>query len=412
VRATDAWIGLALLVACSSASTANNNQPDVTCSAISGCPQYKSCCTLANGQESCQNEDSSGNVVAQLPPECAPPADDGGPNPGPDGSADGSADGPNQIYGTVLAPSANAIAIAADGSGVYWIDPVANAVMHVPVGGGTVTTFASGQGVVNGGLAVDGGVVYWAAGGNLWSAPDFGSGDGGSPLMLAAGLQSAPASGVFGALLTLVIHNGVAYWNDNETVNNYYQGTIKEVPLTGPAPEGGLPTPATLVSPGQQISGLVTDGSALYWIEAGTQLNNFFDGSIDTGTFGGAASTLAGGSEVFTPPAALAVVGSNVYWSTEAIAMQPIGIMSVTNVGGTPNTVETLTSTAWPMVADGASLYWSQQGTIVKMQVPGGPAGSLTKVQPAPDCMAVDATNVYVGSYVSGGGGNVVQIAK
>jgi hypothetical protein len=407
VRATGPWVGLVLIAlgACSSSST-GGNPSNVYCGVISGCAQYKSCCTYGTAQEVCHYEDSSGNVIAQLPPECTPPPYDGGT--GDEGSVDGSA----EIGATVLAPAANAISIAADGSGVYWTDPVANAVMHVPLGGGTVTTFASGQGVMEGGLAVAGGVVYWTAGGNLLSAPDFGSGGTGPPSVVAATGQSTPASGVFAALMTLLISNGVAYWDDNEVVNDYYQGTIRSVPLSAAGTDGGLPQPASLQSPGQQISGLVTDGASMYWIENGTLLNNFFDGSIDAAPLSGGAALALAGSDVFTPPAALAVAGSNVYWSTEAIGTRPITIMAVPVAGGASSTFATLASMAWPMVADDANLYFSQHGTIVKMPLSGGAQITLAQVQPAPDCMAVDADNIYLGSYVSGGGGNVLAVAK
>lgn len=114
MRSTQAWVALALLAACSSSSGGGNNQQNVYCGVISGCAQYKSCCTYGTPQEVCHFEDSSGNVIAQLPPECTS-TDDRGPSTGPDASADGSAD----VGATALASSASAISIAADGSGVY-----------------------------------------------------------------------------------------------------------------------------------------------------------------------------------------------------------------------------------------------------------------------------------------------------
>ncbi len=52
------------------------------------------------------------------------------------------------------------MAIAVNATSVYWADSDAGAVMKEPVGGGTLTTLASGQDGPSG-IALDSKSVYW-----------------------------------------------------------------------------------------------------------------------------------------------------------------------------------------------------------------------------------------------------------
>lgn len=64
---------------------------------------------------------------------------------------------------TALSSSGNAASVAADASGVYWVDSVAGKVFKVATGTTTIVTLATGQAIQNvqGGLAVDARGVYW-----------------------------------------------------------------------------------------------------------------------------------------------------------------------------------------------------------------------------------------------------------
>jgi hypothetical protein len=65
---------------------------------------------------------------------------------------------------TPLSSTGNAVSVAADATGVYWVDATLGKVLKVATGTTTIVTLASGQAIPNGegGVAVDATGVYWA----------------------------------------------------------------------------------------------------------------------------------------------------------------------------------------------------------------------------------------------------------
>jgi hypothetical protein len=298
-----------------------------------------------------------------------------------------------------IALHANVLALAVSDAWIYWADPGVNAVLRTPVGGGPSATFASGGGALTGGLAVAGGVVYWTAGGNLLSAPE--DGDGAAPVVLAPAVP-IDANRFPAALPTIVVTGGNVYWNENVVGGDkYYKGTIQSVQV-GAGPEAGAPH--SWSSPGQEIDGLVTDGQALYWVTAGTLVNNFFDSAVERMPLEGAPSPLAGGTPGGWSIPGLAVSGANVYWSTRDFSNSPGGtIQRGSSAGGQVTALATFPGTAWPVIADGNTLYWLNDAALVKMPLSGGTPVTWASLPSGARCLAQDATSVYVGSVGAGG---------
>lgn len=152
-------------------------------------------------------------------------------------SLDGSA---NESYPT---------GIAADATSVYWTASGNGAVMKVAVDGTDMTTLVLGQkGPV--GIAVDAASVYWTAwddGTVMKAALD------GSHVMTLASGQRSPVG--------IAIDAASVYWT------NAGDGTVKKVPLGG----GIVTTLATGQTPAPDtVSGIAVDATSVYWTNVGT----------------------------------------------------------------------------------------------------------------------------------------------
>jgi hypothetical protein len=128
--------------------------------------------------------------------------------------------------------------IAVDSTNVYWGDPWDAAVRQMPLGGGPVTTIATGQQGV-GGIAVDSNGIYWtdSVAGTVMRAP------------LDAGPFAPIASWQGPSELVL----------DGTTLYFSTEGAIMKVPVIGGVPE----TVVTALLP----VGLAVDATSVYWAE-------------------------------------------------------------------------------------------------------------------------------------------------
>ena len=84
-----------------------------------------------------------------------------------------------------------------DETSVYWTDPMARAVMKLPIGGGAMTTLANqvdAQGAT--GIALDSTTVYWANDSYALGAVMKVSKAGGTPAPVASAVVSADAVAV------------------------------------------------------------------------------------------------------------------------------------------------------------------------------------------------------------------------
>jgi hypothetical protein len=189
-----------------------------------------------------------------------------------------------------LAPSPYPVHLATDGTSVFWTDQRDDTVKSVPVGGGTVTTLATNQtaqGAGPWGIALSGANVYWALYGSLQTAAKTGGAvtvvsqtatgqgwlaadaqnayygtlsstldqvalAGGSPLLLASNLNSAPQG-------QIALDASYVYFSPDD-------GTVTRVPIGGgPA----LPIVSQLTSIPRTVA---VDAAYVYWVDQSTNV--------------------------------------------------------------------------------------------------------------------------------------------
>jgi len=132
-------------------------------------------------------------------------------------------DGSNVIVlASGYAGSVNGLTV--DANNVYFtVAPGPNGVFQVPIGGGTVTTLASGQSLTSyAPLVTDGQNVYWMAGGVVRKTPV-----GGGPITNLASCatidSTAPCGGQYDSM---AIDSTYVYWTDESEVLSGGSGTL------------------------------------------------------------------------------------------------------------------------------------------------------------------------------------------
>jgi hypothetical protein len=198
---------------------------------------------------------------------------------------------------------------------LFWADPSYSLIKSIPVGGGAITTLASG--VTASDLAVDDVNVYWLDGSNVNKAPIA----GGLATVLVSG-QVSPSS--------IATDGQRVYWT-NAGSSTASTGTVRSVQVGGGAPK-------TLASGQGEPSFVKADASQVYWGNVLAQLSSVAVGSVPS--LGGSTTPLVAGSSTYDSVRALAQVGSTLYFWVGGT------LYSVPSSGGAPTLVGT-TSTAW-----------------------------------------------------------------
>jgi uncharacterized protein DUF5050 len=276
--------------------------------------------------------------------------------------------------------------IAVDPTNVYWPYSAAGdgGVQSVPVGGGTVTTIASGENQPCG-VASNGSIVYWTVN----------NGGGQNAVMASTVPPLAPNVGTIASGFTtqsdicpIALSGSYIYFTDiNGGGNDFVMGVFNS--------NGS--TPFTLANVGTEMFGVAADSNWVYWPELG-------NGNISrVGLDGGTVEHLATGQNL---PDGIVVDPNNVYWITESGTVAMVALVD----GGSPTVLAT-GQTPSALAVDSAYVYWDNYKctvdggpcpSILKVPIGGGPATPLLYDQPNPYALAVDGTSVYWTDATSG----------
>jgi hypothetical protein len=282
--------------------------------------------------------------------------------------------------------------------------------------GGAATTISPSQPFPMG-LSIDSNNIY------VWNSGTFsGNGTlnnsdgtvvqiplgGGSPTTLASNMVVAYAAPYLNAVT-------------NDTKNVYWVSGGPGTPgAINVAPIGGA-SPAQVLYAGQTYpEAVVTDGTDLYWSNWGTfdaQGNYNGDGAVLKAPVGGGASptTLASNQKA---PAALALDGTNVYWTNigqltaGGLAAPGTGsVVQVSKGGGSPVTIASSLNIPLGIAVYGSTVYWAEftlsaPGKINGAPVGGGSVTALVANAKDPFGLAVSGGVVFWTENVPSGVGN------
>ena len=222
-------------------------------------------------------------------------------------------------YSTLASELTSANSIAVNSANVYFVHSGTEAscgtcnsfengaLLSVPIGGGTVTTLASGQ-YAPVGVVVDSTNVYWTNSNNLGSMGSVMQvpKSGGTPVILASG-QEGPWA--------IAVDATSVYWTSYESVGS----ALYKVPIGG-----GTIVPLMPLSLTQALfAGVAIDGTNAYVTNMGTPC--FFSDNAACGDVSGALLEvpLAGGpitilGTSMPSPSSIAVNATNIFWTNPA----------------------------------------------------------------------------------------------
>jgi hypothetical protein len=182
-------------------------------------------------------------------------------------------------------------AMTTDTSNVYWT--TSNALMYVPLSGGTATTIGSGG---RGGVAIRGVHAYWS---NLSSVIASGFAN----CTITKGACSPVTLATGGEIIGVAVDSTSVYYTDA----NNPGGTVLKVPLAG----------GTAVTLAQNQNGpwmIAVDASNVYWVNYGTMGGSV--GSVMKVPLGGGTPVTLAAQQ--GSPEFLTVDDTSVYWTNQS----------------------------------------------------------------------------------------------
>jgi hypothetical protein len=251
--------------------------------------------------------------------------------------------------------SGNADYLTASGGYVYWArfdlgHTETWSIERVPEGGGSVERLAANVSPP-GGLAVDGGNVYWtdSAGGRLLTMPVSAASSGAAPTVIASNLKN-PSS--------VVVAGGAAYITEG---TGLFEAALLRVPLDGSA--------QSTIASGMLLN-LASDGTSVYFVQL-TPSSDAVGASWDVYAYTSGHAP----KDIFAPPLKIvddiAPHGDHLYVLLGDSVSSPDDLVSVPLVGGASTTLASGVD-AKILGITTESIYWSSTAGVWKMPTGGG----------------------------------------
>ncbi len=357
--------------------------------------------STASGGASSSGGSSSGSSSGSSGSGSGGSTTGGASSSGGGGSTSGGACGSASGARTLVASAKILNSIAVSGGNLYWYDESASQLESVPVGGGTPSPLASGDHNVTG-LVADAQYVYWAtnqyAGGDATVKREPLAG-GVSPTVLTGGLLypnsiCADANNIYvanGGTCGSLCNSDASVWAVSKTAGgykvlasnqivagfycavdsrnvywtNYATNTAQTAQVSEVAVSGNGSASVLVPTVPSQVSGLVSDGTALYWLGQ--------DGQVHAVTVSTGASTVIG--TIPTSARWLVLGGSTLYAASSA------GIYSLptSGAGGAQQVVADSVNLSVRPAVDACSVYYQASSGALRA------APLLAAVASAPD---------------------------
>jgi hypothetical protein len=289
--------------------------------------------------------------------------------------------------------------ISVQGADVYWLDPANGTLDTVPLGGGGVTTIASGIGVPSQAqspvaLAINATSAYWT------EAGAFGG------CCLQAGIGTLKQVALAGGAVTVIASDldaPTAIAADDTNLVWTEAWRVAASPIAG----GNTTTVASGIA--GNLPRITADATTVYVLDG-----DFIKTIPIAGGQVGKLAVAHGGSigDISLANQDLVTDGSSVYWTVGVGGVAPPVVQKVAVTGGAPTTLsaEGVYSSPqecyWRIALAGGNVYWSAGAsqatpvgcTVKKVPLNGGPTTTVVEVPFMRD-FAVDANNVYFSEF-------------